>query len=38
MNDQIKIEFLRKTSAKHLREELEGTSCKIFPINPSKTA
>jgi riboflavin kinase/FMN adenylyltransferase len=38
MNDHIKIEFLRKTSAKHLSEELEGTSCKIFPINPSKTA
>lgn len=30
MNDQIKIEFLRKTSKIHLSEELEHTGCKIL--------
>jgi riboflavin kinase/FMN adenylyltransferase len=33
MNDQIKIEFLRKTSKINLPEDLEMTGCKIIPFN-----
>ncbi len=32
MNDQVKIEFLRKTSKIHLPEEMELTGCKIIPL------
>lgn len=35
MNDQIKIEFLRKTSKIQLPDELELTGCKVIPLVPS---